>query len=175
MLFGVDDMLRLGNEGCVDRDDIGDLEKFGHGHHLDTQLGCPLLGDERVIGNAFHIHCICPLRHFPSNPPETDDTERLLVQFDAHELRALPFLLLQARGCLRDVAGEREHHCHRVLGCRKGVALRRIGDDDPFAGCCIHIDIVHTDTGTPDELEPFCLLRSPLRLTSVPLRTSRAS
>ncbi len=33
----------------------------------------------------------------------------------------------------------------------------------PLPGCCFHIDIVHTDTGTPDELQLSCLPRSPLR------------
>ena len=40
-----------------------------------------------------------------------------------------------------------------MLGCRKGVSLGRIGHDDALSGRCVHIDIIHADTGTPDKLQ----------------------
>ena len=130
------------------------LKRSLNGHHLDAELGRPLLGDERVVGNAFHVHGICPFCHFAADPAKADDPERLLVEFDAHELRALPLLLFQARGRLRDIAGEREHHRHRVLGRCKGVSFGRVCHDDTLSGRCLHIDIIHADAGPPDKFQP---------------------
>ena len=67
----VDDMLGLGDQRGVDGDDVGDLEEVGHGHHLDTELGSPFLGYERVVGNDLHVHGDRPLGKFPADPAES--------------------------------------------------------------------------------------------------------
>src|SRR5208283_2113888 len=153
--FRVDDMFCLLDQRGVHRNHVGNGEELFEGHHPYAELGGTLLGDERVVGDALHVHRVCPLCNFEPDPAETDDPERLLVELHAHELRALPLLLFQARIGLGDVPGEREHHRHRVLGRRKGVSLGCVCHDDPLPGGRVHVHVVHADPGTPDKPEPF--------------------
>ena len=54
---------------------------------------------------------------------------------------------------LRDVAREREHQRHGVLGGGDDVRLRRVGDDDAALGRRLDVDVVDADAGAADHLQ----------------------
>ena len=56
---------------------------------------------------------------------------------------------------LRDVAAEREHQRHRVLGRGDRVRLGSVGDDDAALGGRLDVDVVHARSGPADHLEPL--------------------
>ena len=62
------------------------------------------------------------LRDERADLAETDDTERLAVEFDALPLAALPLARLQRRVGLGDVARLRQQQRHGLLGRREDVA-----------------------------------------------------
>jgi len=142
------------DEGGMHRDDIGNSKEFLEGGRIDTHLGSPLPRDERVIPDDVHAHGLRPLGDFPPDPAKSHDAKCLFIQFDSHELRPLPLLLLQRGIGLRDVPGEGEHHRHGVLGCGKSISLGRIRHDDALLRGRFHVDIINTCPCTADEPEP---------------------
>ncbi len=55
---------------------------------------------------------------------------------------------------LRNVAREREQERDRVLGRGVDGRLGGVRDDDPAARRRVDVDVVHADSGAPDDLEP---------------------
>jgi hypothetical protein len=93
-----------------------------------------------------------------ADPAEPEDPERLLVQLDAGELRALPLAARERGVRLRDVARERKQQRHRVLGGGDHVRLRRVRDDDPALGRSRDVDVVDPDARTADGPQAGCAL-----------------
>src|SRR5205823_6412372 len=77
-----------------------------------------------------------------ADAPEPDDPERLLVQLDARELRALPLAAGERHVRLREVAREREQQRHRVLGGGDDVRLGSVRDDDPTFGGRVDVEVL---------------------------------
>ena len=109
---------------------------------LDAQLPVALGGDVRVERDHAHPERPRALGHELADLAEAEDPERLLVQLDAGELRALPRAAGQRRVRLGNVARQRQQQRHRVLGGGDHVRLRRVGDDDPALGGGIDVDVV---------------------------------
>ena len=100
--------------------------------------------------------------------PKPRIAERLLVQLDARELRALPLAGGQRHVRLRDVAREREQQRHRVLGRGHDVRLGRVGDDDPALGRGLDVDVVDAHAGAADHAQALRAARSARRSSSSP-------
>ena len=118
---------------------------------LDAELAVALGGDERVEGDDVHPERPRARGDELADAAEAEHAERLLVDLDAAELRALPASRGQRRVRLRDVAREREHQRDRVLGRGDDVRLRRVGDDDPALGRGRDVDVVDADARAADD------------------------
>ena len=90
---------------------------------------------------------------FAADAPQADDTQDLIPKFESQETGALPAAGLDRLVCLRDVARQRQHHRHRVLGGGDRVAGGCIDDQHAGTGSGLDIDVVHASAGSPDDLE----------------------
>ena len=90
----------------------------------------------------------------PIRPSPTIPT-RLLVELDAGVLAALP--LTPAQGCVRggDVSRSGEQQADRELGGADDVGGRCVDDHDTRLGGLPDVDVVETDAGAGDDLEPL--------------------
>ena len=114
---------------------------------------CTLLIDVRVIRNDVHIKGERTLCNTAADTPHADHTERLAAQLHTHERLAIPRARVHRRIRRRDLACEREHHCHCVLRCGDCIAARRVDDNDPALRRRLYVDVVHADTCASDNLE----------------------
>ena len=120
---------------------------------LDAQLAEALGGDERVERDDAHAERAGADGDELADAAEAEHAERLALDLDAAELRALPLAGGERRVRLRDVAGEREHQRDGVLGRGDHVGLRRVGDDDAALGRGGDVDVVDADAGAADHLQ----------------------
>ena len=89
--LGVEPALGVGRLGQVQREEVGDrVDVVGRLGLLDPQLAVALGADERVVRDHLHLKAAGALRDELADAAEAEDPERLLVQLDAGELRALP-------------------------------------------------------------------------------------
>ena len=93
------------------------------------------------------------------NFAEADDGQGLAAKLDAGVLAAGPASGAHRLIGLGDVAGQREHEGHGVLG--GGDDVRRRGVDHEDAAPCggVHVDVVDADPGPPDHLKPLAPLQ----------------
>ncbi len=153
--LGVQPPLGVGRLGQVQRQEVGGrVDVVGRVRLLDAQLAVALGGHERVERHDLHVEAPGPLRDQLPDAPEAEDPQRLLVQLDAQELRALPAPAGQRRVRLGDVARQRQQQRHGVLGGGDRVRLRRVGDHDPALGGGLHIDVVDPHAGTTHGSQP---------------------
>src|SRR5436309_1428107 len=146
--------LGLGRLGQVHGDEVRlRVQLLAAGRLLDPELAVALGADERVERQHAHLKALRSVRHQLTDAAEAEDPERLLVQLNAREARALPAPARQRRVRLRDVARERQQQGHGVLGRGHDVGLRRVGDDDPTLGRGVDIDVVHAHTGSSDDAQ----------------------
>ena len=128
-----------------------ELIQIGEPHlHLLGAVG----GDEGVVGDHLHAHGPGDAGHMGTDLAQTHHTERLFVELVADVFLAVPLAGPHARMGLGHMPGQREHHRQGMLRGRDGVALRRIHHQDSPLGGRGHIDVVDTDAGTADDLEP---------------------
>ena len=93
------------------------------------------------------------LRHQLADPAEAEHAERLVVQLDAAELRALPRAAGERRVRLRHLARQRQEQRERVLGRGDHVRLRRVRDDHAALRGGVDVDVVHPHAGAAHGLE----------------------
>ncbi len=157
--LGVQPAARLGRLGQVDRDEVGlGVDVGARLGLLDAQLAVALGAHERVEGDHAHPEAARAGRDELADAAEPEHAERLLVDLDPAELRALPLARGQRAVRLRDVARQREHQRHGVLRGGDDVRLRRVGDDDAALGGRLDVDVVDADAGAPDHLQVVGLL-----------------
>ncbi len=114
---GVDPVDGLGRLRQVDRDEVGTLvELVGGLDALDAEVAEALGRDELVEADHLHLERLRAARDQLADPPEADHAERLAVELVAAVARARPLARDQSAVRLRDVAGERQRECQRVLG-----------------------------------------------------------
>ena len=160
--LGVQPAARLGRLGQVDRDEVGLRVDVGARLGLlDAELAVALGGDERVEGDDVHAEAARARGDELADAAEAEHAERLLVDLDAAELRALPLAGGQRAVRLRDVAGEREHQRDGVLGGGDDVRLRRVGDDDAALGGGLDVHVVDADARAADH--PQVVARGSIR------------
>ena len=152
--LGVEPALGLGRLRQVHGDEVGlGVHVIARLRLVDAHLAVALGADERIERDHAHAEPLGAVRHELADAAEAEDPERLLVQLDAGELRALPLARGERHVRLRHVAREREQQRHRVLGGGHDVGLRGVGDDDPALGRRRHVDVVDADPGAPDRTE----------------------
>src|SRR5207253_1672276 len=73
---------------------------------------------------------------------EADDAKRLALKLYAYEALALPAPGSKACDRLRNAPRHRHQKRQRMLGCRHGIAVRRIHDDNAARRSSRHIYVV---------------------------------
>ena len=135
---------------------------------LDAELAEALLRDERVVGDDAHPEAERAARDLLADAAEAEHAERLAGQLDAAAARALPAALLQRGVGLRDVARERDQQADRVLGGRDDGRLGRVRDHDAAPRRGLDVDVVDSDAGAADHLQPLAALDQLARSASSP-------
>ena len=160
---------RLGRLGQVQGEEVGlGVDVGRRGGLLGAQLAEALGADVGVVGQHAHPERARTGGDELADAPEAQHAERLLVDLDAAEARALPAPGGQRAVRLRDVTGQREHQRHGVLGGGDDVGLRRVGDDDPAPGGGADVDVVDADACAADHLEVVGASRSRRRSAASP-------
>ena len=153
--LGVDEAAGLVAERKVQRDDVGFRVDIRRGRgRLDAELAEAVDGDERVVGDDAHAEPEPTPRDLPSDPPESEDAERLAGELDPGEALALPGAGRQRRMRLWDVSREREKERDRVLRRRVDRRLGGVGDDDAASCRRVDVDVVDTHACAADHLQP---------------------
>ena len=152
-LLGIDHARRLFGLRDMNRDIIGLFIERVQIDQFDPQrLG--LFGLEvGVIAEHDHLERLQPFGDFPADLAEADDPECFAVDFRPHVLLAVPLAAAQGTVGLRDMAGEGQQHRDSQFGSRKRVAFGAVDDEDAPIGRRLDIDIVHADSGPPDDLQ----------------------
>ena len=137
----------------MDREKIRTRVDFVERRQLDFEIARLFGRDERIVSDDLHAHRACARSNDASDATETDDAERLSLQFDADELLAVPASGFQTAARLRNRARERNEHRDRVFGGRDRVAVRRVHHDDAANRCCGNVDVVDADSGASDDAQ----------------------
>ena len=114
-------------------------------------LACTIGRDEWVVREQPHTERARALRHELADAPQSDDAEHLVGELDSLPPASFPTARGQRSVRLRDVAGLREQQRHGLLGGRQHVRLRRVDHHHAAFGRVVHIDVVETDAGAPDD------------------------
>ena len=140
----------------MQRHELGGGEQLvGSLRALDAELTEAVAGDERVVRDHAHAEPQRAAGDLLADPPEAENTERLVGDLDAAVARALPAPVLQRRVGLRDVAGQRQQQADRVLRGGDDRRLGRIRDHDALARRRVDVDVVDADAGAADHLQPL--------------------
>src|SRR5438067_1821813 len=121
---------------------------------LRAELTETLRCDVRVVRDDVHAEPAGTTGNLLSDATEAEHAERLARELDAAVGLALPAALLQGGVRLWDVPRERDEQPDRVLGGRHNGRLRRVRDNDASARRSIDVDVVDTNAGTADHLQP---------------------
>jgi hypothetical protein len=92
-----------------------------------------------------------------SDLAEADHPGELVEDFASLQLFFVPAPRLEGSRAPGNVARERQHHGHRMLGGGDHVAIRGVHHHDAAAGRLGNVHVVEADTGAPHHLEPLCL------------------
>ena len=121
---------------------------------LDAEVAEAIVGDERVVRDDGHPEADRPAGDLLPDPAEPEDAERLAFELHPTPARPLPPALLQRGMGLRDVARERDQEADRLLGGGDDGRLGSVGDDDAVPRRRVDVDVVDSDTGPADHLQP---------------------
>ena len=146
-------MVRLRNQGGVNRQEVRLLQHLFEGHEPDIELLRPLFRHQRIEGIDLHAECLRALRHLGADLAQAENAEHFVIDLDALEALPVPAPLHEGLVGLREVPGQREQQGEGVLRRGEGVAVRRVHDDNPFPCCSLHIDVIDADSCPADELQ----------------------
>ena len=121
-----------------------------------TQILGPVFIDIGVISDDIHIKGHGPFGHTRTDTAHADNAQRLVPQFHAHILLAIPLALLHGFIGNGNIAGHSQHHGHGMFRSGDGIAAGRVDDDNPLGRSSRNVDIIHADTSTADYLELLC-------------------
>ena len=138
-------------QGCVHGDDVGLCEQLVERHHLGADFFADRLRNVRVIRQDAHAECAGAGRDARADAAQSDDAQDLAGELDAQEFRAVPLPALHAGVRLRNVAAERQHHRHRVLGRGEDVRGRRVDHQNSALGAGVDIDVVEPHSRPSDD------------------------
>ena len=151
-LLRADQAQRLRGLRQVDGDEVR-LASSSSSDQPDAELGGPAGLDVGVVGDERDAEGGEPLGDEDADAAETDDTDGLVGDLDAGELRPLPRSLAQRGVGGRDLPGGGEQQRDGVLGGGDDVRLRRVHDQDAALGGRRHVDVVQPDAGAGDDLQ----------------------
>ncbi len=106
-----------------------------------------------VVRDDNHSEGTGPEGHFAADAAESDDAERLALEFDAGVERSVPASFGESAVGVSEVTGGREDHRHGVLRCGHHVGNRGVHDDEASLRRLGDVDVVHADAGTTNHLE----------------------
>ena len=133
---------------------LGDnIFKRAHGH---AQILGTVFVDIGVISDDIHIKSHGPFRYAGTDTTHADNAQRLIPQFHAHILLAIPLALLHGFIGNGDIAGHGQHHGHGMFRSGDGIAAGRVDDDNPLGRSSRNVNIIHANTSTADYLELLC-------------------
>ena len=151
---GAEHAVRLLGQRRMDGDDVRLRQQLVERHALRLRLGEDARRNVRIVRDHAHAERQRAGGDALPDPPEADHPESLAVEFRPHERRARPLAALHAGVRLRDVAAEREHHGHGVLGGRHDVGRRGIDDEDAAGSAGLDVDVVEPHAGAADDAQP---------------------
>ena len=137
----------------MDRHEVRPRHQLVEADQIDTELPRAVSGHERVVGDEAHPECTGALGDELADAPEPDHAEGLVSELDSLPPAALPPSLREGGVCLWNVAGLREQQCHRLLGRREDVRLRRVDHHHALAGGVFDVDVVEPDAGSAHDNE----------------------
>ena len=118
--FGVDDVLCLGRERAVERDNVALCVEFVEFYDLDVMLlGKFVIGIE-VVGQNVHAEAAQDLDQFLGDATHTDQAGRFAVHVEAEESLELEVSVAGAVDSTIDLAVKRKHERHGVLSTAWG-------------------------------------------------------
>ena len=149
----VEDVAGLLGQRRVQRDEVGPPQQDVEINLAHAEVFGALLGQERVIGEDFHPEAQRALGDDRADVAATDHAKRLGGDLDPHELGLLPLAGLRRPVGQRDLPGQRQHQCDRVLGGGDRVAEGRVHHDDALGGGGLDVDVVDANAGAADHLQ----------------------
>src|SRR6185503_2681916 len=137
--------------------EISTRKDFVERGHLDLEISRLFRSDERIVSHTSHTESPRATRDSPSDAPQADDAERLTLQFDSNKTLSLPETGPKTRVRLGNSARESDQQRHGMFRGGDRVAIRGIHHNDASGGCTSDVDIVHTNTSSPDNFKLRCL------------------
>ncbi len=138
----------------MDGDIIRTPVEFIQRHRRESVFFDSFRGNERIVDNHLHLEASGPVGDNGANFAEADDADDLVENFTPLELFLVPFAGLEGGGAPGNVPGKCQHHRDGVFGGGHDIACRCVHDDDAALGSRRNIDIVETDAGASDHLQP---------------------
>ena len=114
----------------------------------------PFGRDEGVVDDDLHFEAPGPVGNDGSDFPKPDNAQDLVENLPALESFLVPDARFEGGGAAGNISREGKHHGDGVLGRGHDVAGRGIHDHDAPFGRRRDIDVVQTDPGPSDNLEP---------------------
>ena len=149
--LGVDDVLRFGREGAVERDDVALGVELVEFHDLHIILLRKFVIGIEVVGQDVHAETAQNFDEFLGDAAHADETGRFAVHVETEEAFELEIAFARAVDGAIDFAVEREHERHSILGHGVGRIGRHAHHVDAVFGS-FEIDVVETGTAQGDEL-----------------------
>ncbi len=137
----------------MEGDEIGARQEIVELELFDAELLGAFSAQERIKGDDPHLQSQGPRGDDRADVPATNDSERLAGQFDAHEAVLFPLSRLGRNVGARDLAGEREHECDRMLGGGDRIAEWRVHHDHASRCRGRNVDVVDADAGATDDFQ----------------------
>ena len=145
----------LGGLGQVHADEVGLGHQLLEADHPHAHLGGATGLDVGVVGDHVHAEGGQPLGDEHADAAEADDADGLLVELDAGVAAALPLPPGERGVGGADVPGGGEHQRDGELGGADDVGGGGVDDQDAALGRGLDVDVVQSDTGAGDDLEPL--------------------
>lgn len=139
--------------GQVHREEVRGGHQLVEWQHVDVQLSTTLHGNVRVERNDPHSESECTMGDEFADSTEPDDAQRLAGQFDSLPLGSLPATIDEGGMRLGNVSSHRHEEGDGVLGGGHDVGLGCVRHHDTRLGGRLHIDVVETNAGSPDDDE----------------------
>ena len=144
---------RAGRQRRVQGHEIGLGQQFLQGHHRHAQAGREVGGHEGVVGDEAHTEGGGAARHFGTHAAQAHDAQGFVAHLNAHKGGALPLAGFHAGASLRDIARQRQHQRHGMLGGGHGVAHGGVDHGHAGPGGGVQVNVVHADAGARHYLE----------------------
>ena len=136
----------------MDRDEISAAQQGIQVNLLHAQIAGTLGRQEGIEGDNLHFQTLGAVCDDRTDITCPDQAQGFAKQLHAHEFGLLPFPS-PGRGISGgNLAGQRHHHGNGMFCRGNGIPKGRVHHHRAKARGSSQIDIIHTDTGAPDNL-----------------------